>query len=175
MIGDSYIVPECAVRPGSFGALMALYETNYIKVGLLIGDADLYGDLQDPLPDNCLLSMTPQDCDLYLWAESRTRYTQILRMTYMFDDDGDAVADPDLVVRVYDDARMAEVIGWADHHRHALLGDMAARFSGEIDRRWSQNMMLSKWLDYLLDVGHSFEVSSTRSGRASVPEAVDLA
>jgi uncharacterized protein YqiB (DUF1249 family) len=171
MISDSYIVPECAVRPGSFGALMALYETNYIKVGLLIGDLDLYGDLQGSPDKNCLVSLSPRDCDLHLWVESRTRYTQILRMTYIFDDEGSAIADPDLVIRIYDDARMAEVVGWAEHHRHALLDDMATRFAGEIDRRWSQNMMLSKWLDYLLDVGHSFDASVAESRQLARSEA----
>jgi len=175
MISDSYIVPECVVRPGSFGALMALYETNYIKIGLLIEDFDLSGDLSGDFQGECLLSTTPEDCDLHLWVESRTRYTQILRLTYIFDEDGEAIADPDLVIRIYDDARMAEVAAWAEHHRHAMLGKMATRFAGEIDRRWSQNMMLSKWLDYLLDVGHSFAPAATESRRAVLAEAIDPA
>ena len=32
MLADSYIVPECIARPGSFGGLMTLYEANYIKL-----------------------------------------------------------------------------------------------------------------------------------------------
>ena len=100
--------------------------------------------------------MTPDDCDLYLSVESTTKYTQVLRMTYLFDDDGEPVADPDLVIRVYLDARMAEVAGWAAHHRHAMLRGLADRFRGELDRRWSNNMMLSKWLDYLHLARHSF-------------------
>jgi len=128
---------------------MALYESNFIKLNMLVGEVGQPGDHR--------LSTTPADFDLYLSVESATRYTQILRMTYLFDDDdGDVVADPDLLIRVYLDARMAEVAGWAEHHRHALLQGLATRYARELDRRWSNNMMLSKWLDYLLEGGHSF-------------------
>jgi uncharacterized protein YqiB (DUF1249 family) len=148
MIADSYIVPQCAVRPRSFGGLMALYESNFIKLRMLVGDRCPAGEQR--------LSMAPGDIDLHLFVESTARYTQILRMTYLIEDDGQPVADPDLLIRVYLDARMAEVAGWAEHHRHAVLQDLADRFGRELDRRWSRNMMLSKWLDYLLDSGHSF-------------------
>lgn len=148
MVADSYIVPECAIGPGSFGGLMALYESNYIKLNLLVGDPGEVGDLR--------LSTTPDDLDLYLVVESTSRYTQVLRLTYWFDEGGDFVADPDLVIRVYLDARMVEVAGWAEHHRHAMLRSLADRFPRELNRRWSHNMMLSKWLDYLIDARHSF-------------------
>lgn len=158
MIADSYIVPECTVGPGSFGGLMALYESNFIKLRMLVGDARQ--------PGSCSVSTARNDFDLYLAVESSTRYTQILRMTYLFEADGDVVADPDLVIRVYLDARMAEVAGWAAHHRHAMLRGLEAQFGGELDRRWSRNMMLSKWLDYLLDGGHVFGDAHPVSGAA---------
>lgn len=148
MIADSYIVPECVVGPGSFGGLMALYESNYIKLGMLIGDACR--------PDHCCASTARNDCDLYLAVEASARYTQVLRMTYLFEEGDDVVADPDLIIRIYLDARMAEVAGWAAHHRHSVLRGIEDRFGRELDRRWSRNMMLSKWLDYLLESGHKF-------------------
>jgi len=150
---------------------MALYESNFIKLSMLVGEVGQPGDY--------LLSTTPADFDLYLSVESVTRYTQILRLTYLFDDDGEVVADPDLLIRVYLDARMAEVAGWAEHHRHALLQGLATRYAREIDRRWSNNMMLSKWLDYLLEGGHSFVDRPAMDRSAMVPEpaarSVDLA
>lgn len=162
MIADSYIVPECVIGPGSFGGLMALYESNFIKLGMLIGQ---FGE--DGEPGDCLLSTVPHDCDLYLTMMESTRYTRTFRMTYLFDESdvddreiagaGGFIADPALLIRVYLDARMAEVAGWAEHHRHALLRGLATRFHRELDRRWSNNMMLSKWLDFLLEARHSFE------------------
>lgn len=166
MIADSYIVPECVIGPGSFGGLMALYESNYLKLRMLVGEIGATGERR--------LSTTPDDLDLYLSVESRSRYTHILRLTYFFEDDGETIADPDLVIRVYLDARMAEVAGWAAHHRHAMLEDLAVRFRRELDRRWSNNMMLSKWLDYLLEARHSF-VDRPAFARHARDAEVDLA
>ncbi len=148
MLADSYIVPECAIGPGSFGGLMALYESNYIKLRMLVGEMGPAGQRH--------LSRTPDDFDLYLSVESCSRYTHVLRLTYFFPESGEVIADPDLLIRVYLDARMAEVAGWAAHHRHPVLGGLARRFRRELDLRWSNNMMLSKWLDYLHLARHSF-------------------
>lgn len=151
MIADSYMVPEGDVCPGSFGGLMALYESNYIKLDHLLGESRT-GDVQ-------AVSRTPGDLPLYLTQEAQDsqRYTQDLRLTYLFRNSGPAVADPDLRVRIYLDARVAEVRGWAVHHRHGVLLHLRRCYGRELDRRWARNMMLSKWLDYLLERGHSFQ------------------
>ena len=149
MLSDSYIVPECVIGPGSFGGLMALYESNFIKftwlAGTIGGTAGEY-----------YYSKVPADCDLFLSVESSTRYTRVLRLTYQFAEADQLIADPDLRIKVYLDARMTEVVSWAAHHRHSVLRHLAQRFTRELDRRWSRNMMLSKWLDYLTDKEHSF-------------------
>jgi uncharacterized protein YqiB (DUF1249 family) len=153
MISDSYIVPECIIGRGSFGGLMALYESNFIKFSRLVGSIANSGERLGEY----YLSTVPVDCDLYLSVESSTRYTRVLRMTYRFEEEDALIADPDLSVRVYLDARMTEVAGWATHHQHSVLRGLARRFTKELDKRWSRNMMLSKWLDYLLDMEHSFQ------------------
>ncbi|UCG73505.1 MAG: DUF1249 domain-containing protein [Chromatiales bacterium] len=150
MIVDTYMVPEGDVCPGSFGGLMALYESNYIKLVQLLGESRK-GDVE-------AVSRAPGDLPLYLSQEAQDakRYTQDLRLTYLFRNAGPDVADPDLQLRLYLDARMAEVRGWADHHRHGVLLHLRRCYGRELDRRWARNMMLSKWLDYLLERGHSF-------------------
>jgi uncharacterized protein YqiB (DUF1249 family) len=148
MLVDSYILPECIARPGSFGGLMTLYEANYIKLAQLVpalaGRAD------------SLVSQSPGDCDLHLSIEKQTRYTCELRLTYLFEDADGLVSDPDLVARVYYDARMAEVRSWINHHRHAVLDSLRKEYGRELDQRWNRNIMLSKWLDYLYEQGHVF-------------------
>ena len=160
MISDSYIVPECVIGRGSFGGLMALYESNFIKFNRLIG---CLGAGFDGI-DEHYYSKVPADCDLFLSIESRSRYTRVLRLTYRFDDVDQTIADPDLRIRVYLDARMTEVAGWAPHHHHSVLRGLAQRFTRELDRRWSRNMMLSKWLDYLTEKGHAFREMSDYDG-----------
>ena len=152
MISDSYIVPECVIGRGSFGGLMALYESNFIKFGQLVGRL---GVGCDGTAEH-YWSKVSADCDLFLSVESRSRYTRIVRLTYRFADADHTIADPDLRIRVYLDARMTEVASWAPHHRHSVLRGLAQRFTRELDKRWSRNMMLSKWLDYLTEKGHSF-------------------
>ncbi len=149
MLVDSYILPECIATPGSFGGLMALYEANYIKLRQLVNR------LEDI--DGAHISRVAGDCELYLTIEKRSKYTCELRLTYLFAEHaGDPVADPDLLATVYFDARMAEVKGWINAHRHELLRALSRQYRQELGLCWSRNIMLSKWLDYLLDQGHSF-------------------
>ncbi len=154
MLADSYIVPECLIRPGTLGGLISLYEGNFIKLSALLGDPAAINGQQ--------VSRSGRDCDLHLCVEDGSRYTRLLRLTYLFEDHSGLIADPDLSVRLYLDARVAEVTGWAVFHRHDRLTQLTEQYSRELDRRWARNMVLSKWLDYLLDNGHTYAVNSAR-------------
>jgi uncharacterized protein YqiB (DUF1249 family) len=148
MVVDSLIVPQCVYRPGTFTGLMSLYESNYIKLCLLASDLQWAA--------NVLVSSSARDQDLHVEVLRREPYTTTLRLTYWFKEvDGQSVADPDLLLRVYHDARLAEAVSCADFHRHEKLRELtASRAHTELDRRWRLNMMLNKWLDYLFEVGH---------------------
>lgn len=159
MLADSYIVPQCVFGPGSFGGLMALYESNYLRLVHLLGETR---------PDvGELTSYSSDDQDLLLTIESSTRYTQVLRLTYLFDEPEGLIADPDLCIRVYLDARMTQVVSWAEYHRHAVLRDLHHRDRRPVGRCWSHNMVLSKWLDFLLDRGHCFAPASRRATQSA--------
>lgn len=149
MHADSYIVPQCIYGPGTFGGLMALYESNYVRLIHLLGTTKIDANQE-------LISCSANDEDLFLTIESSSRYTKALRLTYMFDEPDGSVADPDLCIRVYLDARMTEVVSWAEHHRHTMLRDLHGRISRQLSKCWNRNMVLSKWLDFLLENGHSF-------------------
>lgn len=154
MLADSYIVPQCLVRPGTLGGLISLYEGNFIKLASLLGDSTrLSGQF---------ISRSSKDCDLHLRIGDGSRYTREVRLTYVFDEPSGPVADPDLAVRLYLDARVAEVTAWAGFHRHELLAGLAERYARELDRRWARNIVLGKWLDYLLDNGHTYAVTGAR-------------
>src|SRR5688500_4952518 len=94
---------NCAVswraRPGSFVSLMSLYESNYIRLAWLAPDLEAVSPTQ--------ISVVDGDCPLHLAIQERSRYTTTLRLTYMFEDQGGVLADPDLLIRVYRDARLA--------------------------------------------------------------------
>jgi uncharacterized protein YqiB (DUF1249 family) len=138
---------------------MTLYEANFLKLRQLVTELDTRAGYA--------VSYSEQDCNLHLRIEVRSKYTCELRLTYLFPDSPGIIADPDLLAKVYFDARMAEVRSWADHHQHELLQSLNQRFSKDVDRCWSRNIMFSKWLDYLLEQGHRFSSDATEERQPS--------
>lgn len=139
-------------RPGSFVSLMSLYESNYIRLGWLIPNLHL-------IEGECV-SNAEGDCPLHLCVCERTRYTTTLTLTYLFDEAGAQVADPDLQVRVYHDARLAEAQACARWHRHSTLETLRSELARALGDRWLRNVMLNKWLDYCVERGHRFAVGA---------------
>lgn len=146
MLLDSHIVPETIVKPKSFVGLMALYESNYLRLLGLIPDVDQI--------DGCFRSRVAGDCDLYVEIIERCRYTVTLSLTYHLPTDQGLLVDPDMLVRVYLDGQQAEVLAIGKHQRHAALRHLVRAHREELDRRWRCNMILNKWLEYLSDQGH---------------------
>ena len=132
----------------SFAGLMNLYETSYLRLRRLVGDPAALA--------RHAVSSAPADLPLHIEVLERAPYTTTLRMTYWFDERDGPVADPDLTVRVYHDARLAEALAARIAHRHLVLQDLDPAHAAELGRRWRVNMLLNKWLDYLLDAGHTF-------------------
>ena len=143
-------------RPGSFVSLMSLYESNYIRLRGLIPHLEAIG--------TSALSTVSGDCPLHVMIEERSRYTTTLTLTYLFDvpdaADGSAspgLRDPDLQIRVYHDARLAEVQSCARWHRHEVLESIRSDCARALGDRWLRNVMLNKWLDYCVERGHRFD------------------
>lgn len=162
MIADSMIVPECVYRPGSFTGLMTLYESNYIKLSQLIAEFESFPEAHSRFA----VSSTDEDCDLYLAVKRRQPYTTSLKLTYLFAIDStdtspaESVPDPDLWVNVYHDARLVEARLPQRQLVPAVFPTAPLVNSQEIDWRWRNNMLLNKWLDYLVLKGHHFLAQS---------------
>ncbi len=127
---------------------MELYELNYIQLRQLIPDLDA---LQDHS-----VSMVKGALPLYLGIRERSKYTTTLHLTYLFDQEGDPVAAPDVVIRMYHDAQVAEITSrGAGRGRHDAIYD---RFHHRytLEARWRVNRFLHKWLGYCLRHGHAF-------------------
>lgn len=153
MQSEANIVPQCAAGPGSLGGLLTLYESNFIKLrDLLPGLEGLRGDYR---------SASVRDLPLHLAVEPGSRYTLDATLTYHFAGSSGPIADPDLRLRVYFDARMVEVVGWSGAPRHRELRRLGRAAAREIDVRWARNAMLGKWLDYLREHGHAFAPASS--------------
>jgi uncharacterized protein len=150
MLSDATNVVSWRSRPGSFVALMSLYESNYLRL------ASLTGDLRELCGTR--LSRVVDDCDLRLSVTELSPYTTSFDLTYLFTD-GDAVSTyPDMRVRVYHDARLVEAQEWASQHGHEALRRLRGLAERELDQRWARNTMLNKWLEYCIDRGHGFRI-----------------
>jgi len=146
MLLDSHLVPETAAKPRSFVGLMALYESNYLRLRRLIPEVDRL--------DGCFRSRVAGDCDLHVEILERCRYTVTLSLTYHFETDDGLLTDPDMTVRAYLDGKLAEVMAVGNMQRHARLRKLVNEHCRELDRRWRRNIVLNKWLDYLSEQGH---------------------
>ncbi len=158
MHGDSLMVLPRPARPGSFSGLMALYESNYVRLRWLLPDL---GALRHA--GTRMVSESPGDFPLYLEVLEAVRYTTTMRLTYFLDSPNGVMADPDLVLRLYHDAGQLEAMACSQAHQHAALRRFAAGVGGELQSRWRRNMMLNKWLEYCADRHHDFSKSAAEA------------
>ncbi len=145
--------------PGNFAALMDLYERNYINLRRLL-----------PIMPPALaarVSRVAGSLDLHLRVLERSRYTSDLTLTYQFrQNDGTSTAEPDLRIRIYHDARMAEVMAAHLRHRATFATGFHPRPQADgahLHARWRTNRFLFKWLAYCLRQGHRFTGQPTHS------------
>ena len=146
MLHDALLVPETVVRPRSFVGLMALYESNYIRLHRLIPELDRL--------DGYYRSSVAGDVELHVEILERSRYTITLSLSYFFEEEGQRIADPDMRVRAYLDGQLAEALAMSGEHRHEQLRRLMRVHRDELDKRWQRNIVLNKWLDYLMSHGH---------------------
>jgi hypothetical protein len=146
MLLDSHLVPQTIVKPRSFVGLMALYESNYLRLLRLIPEI---GRL-----DGCFRSRVAGDCDLHIDVLERCRYTVTLSLTYHLQTDDGLLIDPDMTIRAYLDGQLAEAMIVGQKQRHVALRRFVDEHRRELDQRWQRNIVLNKWLEYLSDQGH---------------------
>jgi len=146
MLLDSHLVPETVVKPRSFVGLMALYESNYLRLLRLLPEIERL--------DGCFRSRVAGDCDLHIEILERCRYTVTLSLTYHLQTNAGLLTDPDMMVRVYLDCSLAEAMSVGNRQRHTALKELVMEHRRELDLRWRRNVILNKWLEYLSDQGH---------------------
>jgi len=152
MILDSLCITSWRARPVSFVSLMTLYESNFIRLRALAGNVRAH------VGSN--VSSVAGDCDLHLDVLEHAPYTSMLRLTYRFDDAAGTIADPDLELRVYHDARLVEASHCGRWIRHPSLAHVRAGIPAQLGERWLRNMLLNKWLEYCMERGHSFTAAA---------------
>lgn len=151
MFHESRSPAHLAPAPCSFAALMELYERNYIALRRLCPDLP-------ELAERCV-SAPHGAARLYLRVIERTRYTSTLELAQRLGE-GETGSIPALPLRVYHDARQAEVLISGVHPE----GLNCAADRDERQRRlavcWEVNSFLNEWLKHCLQQGHRFDQAS---------------
>lgn len=138
------------VLPVDFVSLMDMYEDNFIKLRKLIPDMQLINDSS--------VSTSVGHLNLYLQILERSKFTTTLRLSYSFTDKGETRLEPNLKIRIYHDAGLAEVMSGKLHHGKLVLDHLP---SDALKQKWQLNRFLSKWLKYCLRQNHGFSVMKT--------------
>ncbi len=133
--------------PRRFALLMDLYEENYHRLQRLFRISEL-------VPDR-YRSSVGDGLDVLMDVSERHAYTLDVHLSYELIDPETGLATPSAILRVYDDARVAEAT-------HCLPGRQLVDVMGPFppvravaDHRLRMNTFLSRWLDYLREHGHS--------------------
>lgn len=147
----------------SFNALMDLYEQNYLRLRRLLPDAESLGQTE--------ISVVPNGLDLHYQLLEKCRYTDTFILTYKFFQDDKELLAPNLLIRWYRDAQLAEVVSGV-LHKHAPRQLRVAQDSRislvnhcadqhDLLLRWRLNRLLYKWLNFCLKQGHRIVHATT--------------
>ena len=79
----------------------------------------------------------------------------IISMTYSFEESEIIEYEPNLTIKIYFDSRSAEVIGIGKLSKKSKLRDITYQNKKIINQLWRRNIILNKWLDYIIDCDYS--------------------
>lgn len=151
-------------QPRWLAHLLDLYERNYRLIERLIPELNL--------PFQEAVSKSASDLPLHLTVQERDRYTVTFKLTYEFVDADGVRRQPDIWVRVYRDAHVAEALECSHRPPWQAEEDGDPKAWQFLNEQWRRNLMLGKWLEYLLDHGHGFSLTARpRKGVAAAATA----
>jgi len=133
----------------SFDFLMSVFEGNYARLKILIESRHSVGWHGVSRLEGCP--------DLYLKIDEQHPYTTMLHMSHQFHQNGRIIHEPDTYIKIYHDAKTAEAIQISPGRNVTELLRPWVPGKDIAKRRKELNWFLLKWLDYLLEQGHSLK------------------
>ena len=133
-------------RMTRFAWLMETYGENFQRLSRMFQP--------QALPAARYVSRVPGGLDLLVDVLEQHPYTVELRLSYRIHDAATGQPDPSAYVRLYRDARQAEVTHcYVGRHWQDVLG-LRPSVQAMLSHRLRMNSFLNKWLDYLDGQGH---------------------
>lgn len=139
---------------------MAIHEEIYRQLHLLLPASICHYDV--------LESHVNGSPPLILHLLERHPYTTFLRLTYAFKGTGNSRFSPNAHIRMYHDAKLAEVTSFSSKQGIRRLASPFIPARTAMLRAWRQNRALEKWLDYVLNQGHHTETMRPVSNRLAI-------
>jgi uncharacterized protein YqiB (DUF1249 family) len=136
-----------------------IYESNYRKLLRLIPNL--------PSIKRDAIGYSAGKPALHLEIIERSSYTITLQLSHCFDKDLDYFFAPAVKIRMYQDARLAEVI--RDHARTDVFKTInkLEQKKEVIEYKWSLNYFLEKWLNHCLKTAYRFDEQGQRLAEMS--------
>lgn len=127
---------------------MVCHEANFERLTWLIpGLQDMEGPVR---------SVGIDALELQLDILERGKYTTTIALTHHFHSPGGLVSDPYMRIRLYTDARVAEVLSYQGHARLQLFHPYPILNMANLQEKQRVNRFLGEWLDYCIARGHRF-------------------
>ncbi len=153
-----------------FSGLMELYEVNYLYLRRLIPDLDSLGE--------SAVSVVPGAMDLHYQLVEECKFTTTFTLSYRFCSDKGNYQAPDLQIRFYRDARVAEAVSGVLHRQYLHgNGKDGHRYHSSLNinamlNRWRLNRFLYKWLRFCIKQGHQFVSCRNIAGAATALDEI---
>jgi hypothetical protein len=129
--------------------LQDVQEEIYRQLHLLIPDQFAF--------DDSLISRVSGSPDLRLEVIERHSYTTFFRLTYEFSEGEVRIYAPNAHIRFYHDARIAEATSFNLGQGCTRTAHPSYPAKQILQQAWRRNRALDRWLDYLIEQGHSVE------------------
>ena len=140
--------------------LQRLHEANY---HLLMRLVPCLQDISE-----AAVSVAHKAANLYLHIHERTPYTTVLSLTHQIELGDSSMPAPDLWLRVYHDACVAEAIAQQDGAGPAHSRDYCLQLGLDSDIKWKLNQFMEKWLRNCIALGHVFSEDSLQEASEAV-------
>jgi uncharacterized protein YqiB (DUF1249 family) len=129
--------------------LMAQCERNYLRLQQLVPQLQRLSDAAYSYPDGV--------SGLELRVLERSRYTTVLMLSQAVLHGATSVAGPRMQIRVYHDARLAEVLSYQGRARLQPRYPYPNPEMMHPDEKQQLNQFLGEWLEHCLARGHRFQ------------------
>ncbi|MDP2903988.1 MAG: DUF1249 domain-containing protein [Methylovulum sp.] len=109
------------------------------------------------------IGLAPSHTALHLKIIDQTPYTMTVELSHCFNKNRDEYLAPAVIIRIYLDAQLAEVL--SDHARPCVsrVFQDPALSTDIMDYKWRLNYFLQKWLDHCLKKNYQFSASSLKT------------